>query len=164
VKPRLTQEVDIALVAEDPVASRERAEAVLRALGHEIALGWIASSRVGDPVALVIGRPPRESSGTTVDFLLPSLPWVEPAVERAQDDLIDFGFARVPTVTPEDIIVAKTFALTIEPRRFQDMDDTRSILVGGDPLDLAHVVREFRRLDISLPPALHADAPEVLRR
>ena len=101
---------------------------------------------------------------STIDLLLPTFPWVEQSILRAQDNLIDYGFAKFPTVTPEDIIIAKVFALSIEENRFTDMDDIQSILATNNQLDLLYLVQELERLNLSFPKALESQLPKVLRQ
>lgn len=166
VKPRVTNDVDIALFVDDVEKSKETATCIIKAIGYHPAFGWISgmNEAAGDPIALVIGRKDKHELESTIDFLLPTLPWVEKAVERGQHSVIDFGFARLPTITPEDLILAKAFALMLEPNRYQDLDDIQSILKADNQLDIVYLVNEFERLKLSLPTALMELAPKALKR
>jgi hypothetical protein len=165
-KPRMTNDVDIALFVDNTAQSKATAIEIIEAIGYDAAFGWISSSENNsqDPVALVIGRENKEEFESTIDFLLPALPWVENAVIRAQDNLIDFGFRKIPTLTPEDIITAKAFAVSIKNTRFQDLDDIQSIFAAENDLDIPYLVSEFKRLKLSLPKELASQAPEAIRR
>lgn len=165
-KPRLTNDVDIALFFKGTKQSKDAAIKMIETIGYDVAFGWISNTKNSskDPVALVIGRANKHELESTIDFLLPTLPWVENAVLRAQDNLIDFGFKKLPTLTPEDLITAKAFALSSNQDRFQDMDDIQSIFAAKNALDIAYLVSEFQRLKLSLPKQLITKAPEALRR
>lgn len=164
--PRLTTDVDIALAANPLQDPQIVAERLIREVGYVPALGWIDTSRLGEqaPVVMVIGRKPDDDFSSTRDILLPALPWVSGAVERAQFNRIDFGFARIPTITPEDLIIAKVCALKAEPDRFQDLDDIKAILARRDDLDFLYITEGFARLSLSLPRALKRFAPKALKR
>ncbi|MCB0358101.1 MAG: nucleotidyl transferase AbiEii/AbiGii toxin family protein [Bdellovibrionales bacterium] len=181
LQPRLTNDVDIVLDVGGVIASRDAAEALIEHFGYRPAAGWISDpeGRLETVAALVIGSPPDSrlgeaggavspgattSGGATIDFLLPAFPWAAPAVERAQQNRIDFGFGRLPTMTPEDVIVAKTFALAIDRSRFRDLDDLQAIFRAENELDLVYLVEQFERLSLALPEALHEEAPAALRR
>ena len=165
-QPRLTNDVDIALFVENQERSKEVAVTILERLAYFPAMGCIEGLEEisGTTLALVIGRSEKEELESTIDFLLPSLPWVEKAVRRGQANRIDFGFATLPSMTPEDVIIAKTFALALEPTRFKDMDDIQSIFQADNQLDLVYLVNEFERLGIALPDPLLEFAPKAMTR
>lgn len=167
-QPRLTNDADIAFCVGTADASKETAKALLERIGLIPAMGWIASQdKMKDPIALVIGRTSKEGEDeleSTVDILLPVFPWVEKAIERAQSNMIDFGFAKLPTATPEDLIIAKAFALSIEKNRFTDMDDIQSILKTDNQLDFTYLANELDRLQLSFPKELQDCLPDALRR
>lgn len=165
-QPRLTNDVDIVINTGTIESSKELAIKIIEKIGYNSAFGWIAGAekKLKNPVALVIGRKSKDSFDATIDFLLPVFPWVEQAVLRAQDNLIDYGFAIIPTITCEDIVIAKTFALNIEPNRFKDLDDLQSIFLAKKDLDLSYLVQEFERLKINLPNTIKAYAPKVFTR
>ena len=165
-QPRLTNDVDIALAVGSYEKSKQVAIDVIEAVGYDAALDWIytGEKRATKPAPMIIGRHHKNDLDGTVDFLLPAFPWVKNAVKRAQDHIIDFGFAKLPTITPEDLLLAKALALEIEPNRFQDMDDIKSIFAARNALDLTYLVNECDRLKLAFPFVLHAYLPSALRR
>lgn len=165
-RPRLTNDVDIAIDLGSIKKSKDAASKIIKSVGYKEALGWIAETdgRTKQPIALVIGRPNLDELESTIDFLLPVLPWVKKAIPRAQDNLIDYGFKKLPTLTPEDIVIAKAFALMISPTRFQDLDDLQSIFSNNNQLDMIYLTSEFEQLALSLPTALKDSTPKALRR
>ena len=56
---------------------------------------------------------------------------MEQAVYLAQGNLIDYGFATLPTITPESLIFAKLIALNSNPERYKDLDDIKEILTNN---------------------------------
>ena len=112
---------------------------------------------------IVAGRGGKDSSTIGLDFILPAIPWFGPALMRAEQNLIDFGFAQVPCLTVEDLIVAKLFALKNDPSRFNDLDDLKSIFFAGHELDLPYLSGQMRRLEITVPKLLKGIAPAALR-
>lgn len=170
-RPRVTNDVDIALVAGTDEESRSCAENVLRGAGLELALGWIPdpSKKLSRPIALIIGREPNDPNGATVDILLPVMPWLRQAVDRAQYLQVDFGFAKIPTIALEDLIVAKLFALSIEPERFQDLDDLKDIFstypesVVGQ-CDYSYVASTLDSLGITVAGPIVRVLPGALKR
>lgn len=165
-RPRLTNDIDIALDTGGSDKSKSAAMSLLKELQLKPSLGWIAggSAALGSPIALVIGHAEGDEYGASIDFLLPAFPWLAPALSRAQENMIDFGFAVLPTLTPEDLIIAKAFALSLEPNRFQDLDDLQSIFSNEQDLDRLFLVRELERLKLSLPTQLASILPLSLKR
>jgi hypothetical protein len=163
-RPRLTNDIGIAIDLGQ--ASEDKAIQILNKLGFNAAAGWISDSNqlLKRSVALVIGRKNLNELESTIDFLLPVFPWLPQAVQRANENRIDYGFAKFPTLTPEDIIIAKAFALKLDENRFQDMDDIQSILKQHNSLDLIYLARAFEELRLSLPKTLEAIAPSALKR
>jgi len=150
---RVTNDVDIALFFPPEIvgkSEREFAIQFLERLGIKPSLGWIPGIKTDseDAVFLIVG----ELGGflPTVDFLLPSLPWVKQAVIRAQNNRIDFGFGSIPTITPEDLLISKAFALSIEPNRLQDQDDIASILEGESVKDPRYLEENLKKLGLSI--------------
>lgn len=163
--PRLTKDVDIALCADKADTTRSVAKAVIEELGFETALGWtVSNEKNASQINLVIGRIDSSDDAGTIDILLPSLPWVRLAIERAQHNKLDFEFSLLPALTPEDVIVSKAYALGCDPNRFQDMDDIREIFDGENRLDLLYIVERFEQLSLSLPKQLEALVPKPIQR
>ena len=98
---------------------------------------------------MVVGRPPDNPSGEGVDILLPSLPWVEPALKRAQVNQVDFGFGTVLVLTLEDAILSKLYAL--KQLRAKDLDDLQSIFEAQQETDMPYLAGEMRRIGIAIP-------------
>jgi predicted nucleotidyltransferase len=170
-EPRLTQDVDLLLLADSLEASQETAEKLLRNLGYRPGLARAADLKRAPmmgkrttPVLMVIGRKKGEEREGGVDVLLPRMAWVPTAVERAQHHLIDFGFAKLPTITIEDFILAKAFALRDNPTRYKDMDDLKAVFESGHPMDLVYLVKAIERYNLGLPGDLRRLAPQALRR
>ena len=100
---------------------------------------------------MVVGRRSDESGGEGVDLLLSTLPWVALAVDRAQDNPVDFGFGAVPALTVEDVVLSKLFALSALPLRAKDLDDLQSIYAAGPDLDLGYLSGQMRRFQLVIP-------------
>jgi len=150
-KARLTNDVDVCLLADPASASREIAEKLLTDLGLKVFSGWVASSNSPLPaIPMLIGKENDSESTLSLDILLPAFPWLEKAVLRAQENIIDFGFAELPMLTPEDLLIAKQFALSIESNRFQDLDDIQSIMSHNNQLDHEYLTAELSRLKLPL--------------
>ena len=165
-KPRLTNDLDIALFIKDYDTSKATAINIIESMGFDVQLGWIAANkqRKINPIALIVGNSSKNASSCTVDFLLPTLPWAENAVMRAQNNALDFKFGKFPTITPEDLIIAKALALELEPSRFSDLDDIKQILAAENNLDLVYLVSEMERLNLKFPKLLSAFLSSTLRR
>ena len=165
-QPRLTQDIDFAILSASYKRARAMADKILLSMDLKPILGWADQSRTKAKrnVAFVLGRPRAESKAGAVDIILPCLPWVKRAVTRAQSNVIDFGGVLVPTLTPEDVIIAKAFALQSDPLRFQDLDDIKEILLGPTEIDLTYIVSEFERLSLVLPKELEGALPSFVVR
>ena len=160
-KVRTTSDVDIAIVGPDPL---KIAKEILAKLKLKTSLGMIYSGeRKIDITALVIGQYDEDDYENTIDIFLPVLPWVEKAVARAQSHKIDFGFAEIPTIPVEDLLLAKAFALEFEPNRYQDLDDISSIFKNKkNEFQLDYLVGEFKNYSLSLPIELDSQLPARL--
>lgn len=159
---RLTRDVDFALVAEPISNSRKLAEEVISELGLTPMLGFIARSDTSSSrpvVCMVTSTPPPKEQKGLIDILLPDLPWVISAVERAQHNCMDLGFAKVPVITPEDLVIAKSFALADSPERFQDLDDLKEIFKAVKDLDQDYIRAAFAKFSLGIPQVLRKYAP-----
>lgn len=114
------------------------------------------------PEMVILGRD-KEKIIPGVDLLLPSNPWVPLAVERAQSNQIDWGFAEIPTMTIEDVIVSKLIS-SARAEREQDVIDLRSIFRSGNEFDCVYVVARMKEFDAVVPQNLEKDAPTELNR
>jgi hypothetical protein len=166
-RPRLTNDVDFAISGSKSMEELKAAAcSLLERLNLKTSFGWIAdsSATLDSPIGLVIGQTSPDTFDGSVDLLLPVLPWIDQAVKRGQANLIDYGFSRLPTVTPEDLIIAKAFALSINPDRYTDLDDIQSICGSKTKLDLLYLATEFERFNLTLPLSLDSVIPSALRR
>lgn len=166
INERVTGDVDFALVCTPVEVSVDEAKDVLRALGLKPILGFIPGAREEGQrgkVAMITSSPGEGSLTGVIDIILPSLPWVVNAVARAQSNRIDLGFSRVPVITPEDLIVAKAYALTGAPDRFQDLDDLKEIFSAVPDLDLEYIKLKLERLGLFIPEILKAFVPPRLK-
>jgi hypothetical protein len=103
--PRFTGDIDIAIINTAGNAAKDIAQEVCKTLGYKPLAGWV-TDHAGElirPQALVLGREDNQGTFVGIDFLLPVLPWIPLAVERAQANCLDFGFALLPTITLEDL-------------------------------------------------------------
>ena len=115
-------------------------------------------------ISLVSSTPVKGSLTGIIDILLPCQPWVNDAVERAKFNMIDLGFDKVPVITPEDLIVAKCYALAGSPDRFQDLDDLKEIFAAVGDLDFAYLTGKLEEYELHIPLVLRSHIPDVLRR
>lgn len=114
---------------------------------------------------MVCGRSSDDKPRIGLDFILPEMPWFQKALERAEINKIDFGIGDpVPSLTVEDVILAKLYAFQNKPHRFNDLDDLQSIFQTGHDLDLAYLCHEMKLLNLVIPKELKSDAPDVLRK
>lgn len=136
--PRFTGDIDIALIDSPIKSAQQFAEEILPRLGYSPKLGLIAdaSGELLPGVSMIIGREDRPGSFQGLDFILPAMPWVEPAVIRAQGNKLDYGFGYLPTIIAEDLVLAKLYALNNSPERATDLDDIISILEHEKGLDV----------------------------
>lgn len=167
IHERLTRDVDFALVAHPVSESRRLAQQTIERLGLKPVAAFIPSDPKGrrrNAICFISSQPgPNETKGL-IDILLPELPWLAPAVERAQHNRIDLGFAGVPVITPEDLIIAKCYALDNSPDRFQDLDDLKEIFQSLDNFDLDYLRANLAALELSIPRAVRKFVPPGLRR
>lgn len=154
--PRFTGDIDIAIIDHPPLSAIELTTKALTSMGYQAIPGWITDQHghIISAQALVIGRETQEGPMSEIDFLLPVLPWVNKAVHRAQSNKLDYGFALVPTIPPEDLIIAKLYALEGSPSRPYDRDDITAILRNIRTIDKAYLLQELKNLGISCSPEI----------
>lgn len=159
---RVTRDIDFLLLAGG--AEVEKGRGVLKALGlgvGEVKLHQLnrapRMNRKSQKTYILVGRNEKEDMG--VDLLLPPFPWFANALKRAKHNLVDFGFGEIPTLTPEDVILAKLHA-----NRPKDIDDVISILESGRALDSTYLQGELDRMNLTLPKEVVKIAPPSLRR
>ena len=159
---RVTRDVDFALLTEPASAARVSAEKIIQSLGLAPVAGFIPLGKKEQRnrvVCMVTSAPDRTTGRGFVDILLPELPWVSEAVTRAQHNRLNLGFAKVPVITPEDLIIAKCYALQNEPDRFQDLDDVKEILLAVEDLDYDYLHSRLARLSVVIPEQLRGVTP-----
>jgi hypothetical protein len=162
---RLTRDVDFAIAAEPLSRSRKLAAQAIEALGLKPVMGFIPASpgeAARRAICMVTSSPAKNEKKGIIDILLPELPWVLQAIERARHNRIDLGFALVPVITPEDLILAKCYALRNSPDRFQDLDDLKEILENVKDLDLDYLRFNLTKLGLSIPKPVQKFAPPGL--
>ncbi len=152
--PRFTGDIDIAVTDQSAGTALHVAESVLKQLGYQPVAGFIPGKK---EQALVVGRESGAELFLGVDFLLPSNPWVDDAVRRGQSNLLDYGFVSAPTITVEDLYLAKVLAHQENKDRVLDRDDVESIFRAGHTLDLDYVRAGAAKLKIILPTGFKGD-------
>lgn len=156
-KERFTRDVDFALLARPRSHSEAVAIRAIEALGMKPVAGFIPrkeGERKRRSIALVTSQPRKGELTGEIDILLPELPWIVPAIERAQHNLIDLGFAKIPVITPEDLVIAKCYALANSPDRFQDLDDLKELFENVRELDRDYIQQGLKRCGVSIPAPL----------
>ena len=99
-----------------------------------------------------------------LEIVFHNLPWIPEAIERAQYNRLDFGFALLPALTVEDIIVAKLYSSTQSSDRYLDLDDLQNIFQANHDLDLGYITNQINKLSLGFHKSLWEYAPEGLRR
>ena len=157
-EPRLTLDIDFVLAADDAV--EKLAVEIVESLGLKAGIVREADLAGGPHFAIrkrstlpcmVVGRFSDDPRGKGVDVLLPTLEWVAGAVDRAQHNNVDFGFDTVPTITLEDCIISKLFALRASPIRAKDLDDLQSIFAAPHEIDTAYLAGQMKRFGLVIP-------------
>lgn len=151
--PRFTGDIDFMISHFGEYSAEEIAHGVIQSMGFKPIAGWVTDEKgkVIESQALVIGRVDNNEKYVGIDFLLPVLPWIQEAVERAQLNLLDYGFARIPTITVEDIFISKLFAYQGTPTRHNDLDDVQSILRTSPDLDRQYLLDRLKKYQIVIP-------------
>jgi hypothetical protein len=150
--PRYTGDIDFCLTDCPARPAIEIAREAAHALGYSPIEGFVTDHH-GELVkgpALIVGREDQAGAYLGVDFLLPVLPWILPAVKRAQSNRLDYGFARLPTIVPEDLVVAKIIAFQGSAERLQDLDDIQSIVKQMKMLDIKMIQELCREYDVEI--------------
>jgi len=151
---RFTNDIDVALMDTPSQTANEVASQVLQQLGYQAMLGFVRDpnhSSSQQVLGLLVGRVSGNDAFVGVDFLLPVFPWVEDAVTRAQLARFDFGFAKIPTIQPEDLLIAKLHALRDAPERGVDLLDIRSMMRASHSLDFEYLNRKLLQYNLTLP-------------
>lgn len=157
--------MDFALIGSLKARSRDVAESAIRALGMKPMLGAMLvgkGERERSSILMITSEPRDGEVAGILDILFPDVPWVQEAVERAQSNLIDLGFAMVPVITPEDLIVAKCLSVRNVPDQFQDLDDLKQLFTDVKDLDFDYLRRRLHELSLTIPAAIQPFAPMSL--
>ena len=169
LEQRLTQDIDIVLLAGEHTL--EFAEEFISSFGLTPRIARRADLEGGPKFAIkrkntkpyiVVGRVVEDANIPGLDFILPAMPWATGALRRAQENRLDYGFGPVPTLTFEDMILAKLQAIRDDSRRFKDFDDLQSAFAAAHPIDLKYLSGAMRVLDLSVPDALKESTPKAL--
>ena len=163
---RLTYDIDLAVAFSIPVVNLEE---ILEDLDLSVTRLTEADLKGGpqhlvrsrkSPLSIVVGR---SDTGVGIDFLLPHLPWVDKAINRAANNQVDFGFGPIPTVTAEDLLLSKFYAVSSRSSRYKDLDDIQSIFRAQKTLDLPYLASEMRSLKVVAPKEIE-EIPAVLKQ
>lgn len=142
--PRMTRDIDVALLG--PPAIKEAAHRILESFNlkpFDITLAELqggpqfAIKAKSTPVQIVVGQTRDKDAFHGIDFILPTMPWVEEAVGRAQSNCLDVGIGKtVPCLTREDLIISKLHSFRDSKTRYKDLDDLKEILRLRPDLDV----------------------------
>lgn len=157
-KPRFTNDIDFALCDTPLLSAEELASRVVKDLGYAELKGFVpashrgtGSSGTGQILGLICARTnPPEERFAGIDFILPVQFWVAESVRFAQQNRIDYGFAALPTITPESLILAKLAAFQSNPQRIVDLDDINELSKTCD-LDLQFLQRQIDQNQLLIP-------------
>lgn len=154
--PRYTGDIDFAMIDTPTKSAKDIAVEIAQGLGYKPVVGFATNQNrtLIEGPALVVGRESEDGRYVGIDFLLPVMPWIAPAVARAQSNLLDYGFAKLPTIPPEDLILAKLMAYQSSPERHKDLDDMQSILSHMQGLDLVFLRQSIREMNLEVPDQL----------
>lgn len=167
---RLTKDLDFLLMAESH--SQQAASHIIHSLGlhsHVVRKADLeggplfAIKKKNTPPYIVIGRDKGDPSKIGLDFILPEMPWFSSALNRAEQNNINFGFGKLPCLTIEDVIISKLFSYKNDKSRFNDLDDLKSIFLAKRPLDLAYLAGQMQNLGLAIPELIQERAPGVLK-
>ena len=169
---RATQDIDLAIFSHE--ASEVIAKEIIKSFGLKFHLlrkadleggPMFAIKKRSTPVWIIAGRGDTDQNSETrigLDFIMPAVPWVLHAIERAQYNKIDFGFARVPCLTIEDFIISKFFSLKNQQTRFMDLDDLREVFIAKHQLELEYICEQMIDLKLRVPEPVRDFAPAIL--
>jgi hypothetical protein len=170
--PRATADIDVVLMADgnqEKLAARIIENLGLKAFAirkADLEGGpKFAIQNRSTPIYMIAGRYPGHQHGQVgIDILLPSFPWAQSAVDRAQANRLDFGFGKIPCLTVEDLLIAKLHAVGNQKTRFMDLDDIKSIFLAKHDLDLIYLGLQIQRLDLKIPDVVNEFVPKKLKQ
>lgn len=163
---RTTDDLDFLIYSDEH--SESTARKILNDLGYSVSEARKANLEGGPqhslkrkttPLCILVGRKEGEIG---LDFILPNMPWFRSAFDRAQSNVIDFGIAKIPCLTVEDIILSKFYSLQNNSSRFMDADDLKSVFEKTHKLDLAYLTGQMRALEFMVPLSVEKFAPPIL--
>ena len=156
---RGTQDIDIAIIAEnEEQIGREVIESLNLKAGTATKAdldGGPIFKKKQSPTILLVGRDPSNEDGIGVDILLSTIPWAKEAIKRAQDNKFDYGFGSVPTLTIEDLLVAKLYAISKKSTRYKDLDDIQSIVQTEPKIDAAYLSARLKEYKLFFSREFH---------
>lgn len=167
---RLTQDLDFLILAEPNTL--KVAQDIIKHFGLQPNLITKAELEGGPMFAIkrkstapymVVGRGDNSNTQIGLDFILPAVPWFAKALLRAENNMIDFGFAKIPCLTVEDVIIAKVYAVNNSPMRFKDLDDLQSIFKAEHKLDFFYLTEELQKYDLKVSSSLKQVLPKELK-
>lgn len=166
---RLTMDVDIAIMVHSH--AKDTGISIIQSIGLSTGISRKADLAGGPlfavrnkntPPCIIVGRSDDQPDSEGVDILLPSIPWVENAVNRAQANQVDFGFGPIPTLTLEDVILSKLYSLNTAQLRAKDLDDLQSIFEADHEIDESYLAGQVQQLKITILPQAKPFLPECL--
>ena len=173
VEKRLTEDLDFLLLAQNQKQTIRLAKEIISSFDLKANVAREADLKGGPLFAIknrksepyiIVGRDAKNKDRVGLDFILPAMPWFASALERAQLNQIDFGFGSIPTITPEDLLIAKVAALYGTKRYHKDLDDILSIFDAPNDIDLNYINAQLHQLRIAAPVELEKELPEILRK
>lgn len=169
INERTTNDLDFLIVAEK--GTQEAASSIIRKfklVPHVVRSADLeggplfAIKKKNSKPYIVAGRAKKDDQQIGLDFILPSMPWFDEAIKRAQYNKIDFGFGPVPSLTKEDVIISKFYSLKNDPTRFNDLDDLKSIMQAGHEIDMPYICGQMQRLQLTVPDSLKDIVPKPI--
>jgi hypothetical protein len=165
---RLTKDLDLLILA--PTKTQEVAEKIVKSFDLKPNIIRKADLEGGPHFAvkrkntepyMIVGRS-KDNTEIGLDFILPSMPWFEEALNRAETNCVDFGFGPIPSLKVEDVIIAKFYSANNDVTRFKDLDDLQSIFLASHELDFDYLCGQMQRLNLKVPKQIEASVPKVL--
>lgn len=163
---RTTKDLDFLFMSHDK--SLAEAEKILNSMGLEVGKAKLSDlskapgmNKKRSPVVIAVGRNKTEQD-FGVDFILPDMPWFDCAIKNAQSNIITCYQLHIPVITPEDLIIAKAFAVKNATNRYKDYDDLLE-LFKYKHLGMEYLCGQLERLKLCFPKELEKEAPKEIR-
>lgn len=167
-KKRATDDLDFLIYSNSNTETA--AKKFLQSLGYRIGEARVADIERGPmhaiqkkstPICMLVGR---KEGHIGLDLILPSMRCFDLSLERAQSNIIDFQKIKLPCLTPEDIILAKLYALYNDSTRFNDADDLKGLFTSSLELDFSYLVGQMKKYAMILPPLIEEFSPDILKK